>query len=128
MCRGTGFDCITSVLDFLLCCQPSALSAFRCFGALCGCLWPLRCWFQEVPSIGPLVYLGTLVLCGVRFCRLSCNELKKKIVAKVLVNRMGAPLDTVIDGTQTAFVPGRWIGDNVLFHLEELDFFFQFIT
>ena len=36
-----------------------------------------------------------------------------KLVAKVMVLRMGNALDTVIDGTQTAFVPGRWIGDNV---------------
>ena len=39
-----------------------------------------------------------------------------------MVLRMGQALDTVIDVTQTAFVPGRWIGDNVMFHLEELDY------
>lgn len=50
---------------------------------------------------------------------LNCDV---KLVAKVLVLRMGQALDTVIDITQTAFVPGRWIGDNVLFHLEELDY------
>jgi len=50
---------------------------------------------------------------------LNCDV---KLVAKVLVLRMGRALDTVIDVTQTAFVPGRWIGDNVLFHLEELDY------
>ena len=44
-----------------------------------------------------------------------------KLVAKVLAMRMGAPLDGILDPTQTAFVPGRWIGDNVLYHLEELD-------
>ena len=50
---------------------------------------------------------------------LNCDV---KLVAKVMVLRMGNELDTVIDGTQTAFVPGRWIGDNVLFHLEELEY------
>lgn len=45
-----------------------------------------------------------------------------KLVAKVLAMRMGTPLDSVLDATQTAFVPGRWIGDNVLFHLEEVDY------
>jgi hypothetical protein len=45
-----------------------------------------------------------------------------KLVAKVLAMRMGPALDSVLDPTQTAFVPGRWIGDNVLFHLEELDY------
>ena len=31
----------------------------------------------------------------------------------------------VIDPTQTAFVPGRWIGDNVLSHLEEVEYLQQ---
>jgi len=45
-----------------------------------------------------------------------------KLLARVLVNRMSAGLDAVVDATQTAFIPGRWIGDNVLFHLEEIDY------
>ena len=45
-----------------------------------------------------------------------------KLVAKVLVQRMGLALDSVVDPTQSAFVPGRWIGDNVLHHLEEIDY------
>ena len=45
-----------------------------------------------------------------------------KILAKALARRFAAPLSTVIDPTQTAFIPGRWIGDNVLFHLEEVDY------
>ena len=45
-----------------------------------------------------------------------------KLVAKVLTLRMGWPLDGILDVTQTAFVPGRWIGDNVLYHLEELEY------
>jgi hypothetical protein len=45
-----------------------------------------------------------------------------KILARVLVRRMSAGLDAVVDATQTAFIPGRWIGDNVLFHLEEIDY------
>ena len=63
----------------MFCRQPSALLAFRCFGALCGCLWLLRRWFREVSRDEPLVYLRTLVLCGVRLCRLSCNVYKKKM-------------------------------------------------
>jgi hypothetical protein len=31
-------------------------------------------------------------------------------------------LDDVLDTSQSAFVPGRWIGDNVLFHMEEIDY------
>ena len=45
-----------------------------------------------------------------------------KVIAKVLATRFGAALAPVIDATQTAFLPGRWIGDNVLCHLEEIDY------
>jgi hypothetical protein len=45
-----------------------------------------------------------------------------KIVAKVLVHRLGPACASVIDSTQTAFVPGRDIADNVLHHLEEIDY------
>ena len=45
-----------------------------------------------------------------------------KLLARVLVGRMGPALECVIDQSQTAFLPGRWIGDNVLFHLEEVDY------
>ena len=44
-----------------------------------------------------------------------------KIAAKALALRVGAALDSVVDQTQTAFVPSRWIGDNILFHLELID-------
>lgn len=45
-----------------------------------------------------------------------------KLVARVLVTRLTPLVDAVTDPTQTAFVPGRWIGDNVLQHLEEVDY------
>jgi hypothetical protein len=45
-----------------------------------------------------------------------------KLLGKVLADRWGQHLTSVVDPTQTAFLPGRWIGDNVLSHLEELDF------
>jgi hypothetical protein len=45
-----------------------------------------------------------------------------KIIAKVLAMRMGPALDGVVDDTQTGFVPGRDIADNVLFHLEEVEY------
>lgn len=45
-----------------------------------------------------------------------------KIAAKALARRLAPPLATVIDTTQTAYLPGRWIGDNVLCHLEEIDY------
>jgi hypothetical protein len=45
-----------------------------------------------------------------------------KIVAKRLVHRLGPACASVIDTTQTAFVPERDIADNVLLHLEEIDY------
>ena len=48
-----------------------------------------------------------------------------KIMAKVQVLRIGSVLPSVIDSTQTAFVPGRQIADNVLCHLEEIDYLQQ---
>jgi hypothetical protein len=45
-----------------------------------------------------------------------------KLVAKVVAQRMAGPLDSVVDVTQTAFLPGRNIGDNILYHLEEVDY------
>ena len=48
-----------------------------------------------------------------------------KIIAKVQVLRLGSVLPSVIDTTQTAFVPGRQIADNVLCHLEEIDYLQQ---
>ncbi|MFY7873476.1 MAG: reverse transcriptase domain-containing protein [Limnohabitans sp.] len=45
-----------------------------------------------------------------------------KIVARALACRWGPAADEVVDPTQTAFIPNRWIGDNVLAHLEEIDF------
>ena len=45
-----------------------------------------------------------------------------KLLAKTLTDRWAAHLGTVVDSTQTAFLPGRWIGDNILAHLEEMDY------
>lgn len=45
-----------------------------------------------------------------------------KIAAKALALRMAHPLSTVVDVTQTAFLPNRWIGDNLFSHLEEIDY------
>ena len=45
-----------------------------------------------------------------------------KLVAKALVIRWSPVLSNVIDPCQSAFLPGRWIGDNVLFHLELMDY------
>lgn len=51
---------------------------------------------------------------------LLCTDYK--LFARALALRFGAPLGTVVDVTQTAFLPDRWIGDNVLAHLEEVDY------
>lgn len=45
-----------------------------------------------------------------------------KIIARALTTRLAGPLNAVISPTQTAFLPDRWIGDNVLAHLEEVEY------
>ena len=45
-----------------------------------------------------------------------------KLLAKALTDRWGRHVASVVDSTQTAFIPGRWIGDNVLAHLEEVEY------
>lgn len=50
---------------------------------------------------------------------LNCDY---KLLALALARRFSCPLASIIDPTQTAFLPGRWIGDNILMHLEEIDY------
>lgn len=49
---------------------------------------------------------------------LNCDY---KLIARILASRMGSATNDILSVTQTAFVPGRDIADNVLFHLEEVD-------
>ncbi len=48
-----------------------------------------------------------------------------KLLAKALATRFGPALQHEVDPSQTAFVPGRWIGDNVLCHLQEVEYLQQ---
>ncbi|CAL8465738.1 g5274 [Coccomyxa elongata] len=43
-----------------------------------------------------------------------------KLAARTLASRLGPVLNHVVDATQTGFLPKRWVGDNVLAHLEEI--------
>ena len=70
-----------------------------------------------------MVYKGKgarLMLANYRPLTLLCTDYK--LMAKALSLRFRGPLGSVVDDTQSAFLPGRWIGDNVLFHLEEIDY------
>jgi exonuclease III len=55
---------------------------------------------EELPSYRPITLLDVDI----------------KILAKALADRLHVPLDFLIDATQTAFIQGRDIGDNVLYH------------
>ena len=50
---------------------------------------------------------------------LNCDY---KVFAAAIAARLGAPLGSVVDSSQTAFLPKRWIGDNVLAHSETIDY------
>jgi len=50
---------------------------------------------------------------------LNCDV---KILTKAISNRLQAPLDSVIDASQSAFIYGREIGDNVPYHLGLADY------
>ncbi|BDA46021.1 probable LINE-1 retrotransposable element ORF2 protein [Coccomyxa sp. Obi] len=43
-----------------------------------------------------------------------------KLAARTVASRLGPVLNQVVDPTQTGFLPKRWVGDNVLAHLEEI--------
>ncbi len=50
---------------------------------------------------------------------LNCDY---NLVARALVQRFAPAAEAVMDPGQTAFLPGRWIGDNILQHLEMIDY------
>lgn len=54
----------------------------------------------ELPSYRPITLL-------------NCDF---KLVSKAISSRLQPALDAVVDPLQTAFITGRWIGDNALYH------------
>ena len=84
----------------------------------------------ELPVLPPSMMVGLIVLIFKGGDRDPCNLASYRpitllnndyrLLARVLCSRFARPLCAVIDVTQTAFLPGRWIGDNVLTHLEEM--------
>ena len=53
---------------------------------------------------------------------ITLQNVDVKMLAMALAKRWGPHLVEVVDVTQTGFLPGRFIGDNILAHLEEVDF------
>ena len=45
-----------------------------------------------------------------------------KLAARVIASRLGPLLNHLVDSTQTSFLPQRWIDDNIVVHLETIDF------
>jgi len=56
-------------------------------------------------------------------CKIKSNQINAdvKIASRAISTRLAAALQPVIDPTQTGFLPGRWIGDNILSHTELAD-------
>ena len=90
--------------------------------------------FEDTAAASPLTAsqrlgLITLIYKGGGKPRHSCDSYRPitllncdyKLVARIIATRMGSPVNDILSITQTAFVPGRDIADNVLFHLEEID-------
>ena len=91
----------------------------------------LEAFASAAGSLTPTQLLGTVVLLykgtGPRsdpasYRPITLLNADAKLLGKVLADRWGAPLSSVVDTTQTAFLPDRWIGDNILAHLEEVDY------
>ena len=45
-----------------------------------------------------------------------------KLAARTLASRQGPVLNHIVDAIQTGFLPKRWVGDNVLAHLEDISY------
>ena len=45
-----------------------------------------------------------------------------KLLGRVLSDRWLTASNRIVDSTQSAFLPQRWIGDNILAHLEMLEY------
>ena len=87
----------------------------------------------EAEALSPLQREGRIVLLfkgGPRPLRervdayrpITLQNSDVKLLAKALALRWGPHLVEVVDVTQTGFLPGRFIGDNILAHLEEVDY------
>ncbi|KAL3826043.1 hypothetical protein ACJIZ3_022072 [Penstemon smallii] len=86
--------------------------------------WVLRLLNEKIfPSICNFTYIVLIPKCSdpqtmAQFRPISLSNVIYKIASKVIVNRLKPHMNTIISESQSAFVPGRLISDNILISYE----------
>ena len=98
---------------------PCLLAAFNEAFAAVGEAAPLARFLEGIMALVGKPAKARDIIKGFR--PITLLDLDVRIVCLVVAHRLQLPLDLLIDATQSAFLAGRDISDNVLFHLALAD-------